>query len=147
MSALFLCYLLVGQSNPDQPAHLSTKYRPPIIPPRGQADCKNRQNTSVIMSKQQQTVDSSLSGRIQRCFSQNPYGSHQCGCENWDVSLLLPHILPTPLWDAPPQYNLGADKGSGATEQGSHYMMLGEQDSWNKVNIRPIIVWERGFFW
>lgn len=29
------------------------------------------------------------------------------------------------LWDAPPHYNLGADK---ATVQGSHYMMLGKQD-------------------
>jgi len=59
-------------------------------------------------------------------FPKTPYGSHQCGCENWDFSfLLLPHIPTTPLWDAPPQYNLGADKGSGATEHVSHYMMFG----------------------
>lgn len=32
------------------------------------------------------------------------------------------------LWDAPPHCNLGADKGSGATVQGSYYMMLGKQD-------------------
>lgn len=61
--------LLAGWSvKPDQPACISTTYRPPIIP-QWKADCKNRRDSSVIMSEQQQTVDSSLSCRIQRCFS------------------------------------------------------------------------------
>ena len=46
------------------------------------------------------------------------------------LSLSLSLSLSTPLWDAlPPQYNLGADKGSGATEQVSHYNVLGERES------------------
>lgn len=69
VSALFFpCYLLIGRSEPDQPAHLSTTSSPPIMPPQWKADGKNRPNTSVIMPKQQQTVDSRLGWRIQRCF-------------------------------------------------------------------------------
>lgn len=59
-SNIFSVICLLVSQKPDQPAYLSTN-RPPIIDRREKADCNNRQNTSVIMSKQQQQqpVDSS----------------------------------------------------------------------------------------
>ena len=136
--SFFLCYLFVGQS---KPAHLSTKG--PQLHTGGEKLIVRIGRSDYVKAA---AVDSSWVEGSRGAFPQKPpYGSHQCGCENWDFSLLLlpPHSLSlslslsTPLWDAlPPQYNLGADKGSGATEQVSHYNVLGERESWNKVNIR-----------
>lgn len=80
------------------------------------------------MSGQQQTVDSSLSRRIQRCFSpKTPYGSHQCGCENWDFSFSSPTFSWLLLWDVPPPYNLGADKKKELEQSGApFYTTLGK---------------------
>lgn len=86
------------------------------------------------MSGQQQTVDSSLSGRIQRCFSpKTPYGSHQCGCENWDFSFSSPTFSWLLLWDVPPPYNLGADKKRSWSRVGLPFTWyLVRRDRWNE---------------
>lgn len=87
---------LVSQLQPDQPTYISTTYRPPIIPQR-KADCENKRDSSVIMSEQQQTVDSSLSCRIQRCFSpKKPIWQPSVWLWELGLFLLLPHILTTP---------------------------------------------------
>lgn len=102
------------------------------------------------MSGQQQTVDSSLSGRIQRCFSpKTPYGSHQCGCENWDFSFSSPTFSWLLLWDVPPPYYLGADKKKELEQSGApFYMMLGKAGLMKWVSILgSLLLLSEGFFW
>lgn len=54
---------------------------------RQTADYGNKLNALEIQSKQQHGSNS----KILRWFSQNPYGSHQRGCENWVLLSPPPH--------------------------------------------------------
>lgn len=133
VSLLFVCWSVT--------AYLSTMYMPPIIPPckkliigMGRSNNWWCQSTSRLLTEVE-LKDSEV------LF---PKPIWKLSVWLWELGLFLhlPHILPIPLWDVPPQHNLEADKGSGAPEKSSHYMMLGEQNSWNKVNIRLIIAWK-----
>lgn len=134
---------------PDRPAHLNTMCRPPIIPPQQKSDCKNRQSNSVIMSRQQQTVDSSLSWRILRCFSPKPH------MEAISVAVR------TGTFPSPPPHSLDSVFGmhhrsiiwelikDAAQEQSeAQFTWCLESGIYEiNVNIRLIIAREWGFFW
>lgn len=131
-SLSFVCWSVI--------AYLHTLYMPPnTLPCKKLIIGMGRSNSWWCQS----STDcwQKLSWKIQRCFSQKPIWKLSVWLWELGLFLHLPHILPIPLWDAPPQHNLEADKGSGATEKSSHYMMLREQTSQNKVNIGLIIAW------